>query len=251
MTLPQIGFPNFPGKNIPIIGDLLRGFGKIAKYAWSVITGKDEEQDKIANKKGLNPEKSDANEIAELNQLLMTYRQNISAAANDMEREMIVECSMMLQEIMDVFEEQNKTLKLMRTETVKRQFNRACKDLKGTFAEYVNRRFSLDDAECVKILKLPAGDMKKQKLQEMKQDVFVQAGNEIIGSIRDTVDEFSDIVQDAFEEHLDRVEETIQNKTDAFEELSTGIDGDKQTLESVILKADYMISVCSYVNNLM
>lgn len=127
MTLPQIGFPNFPGKNIPIIGDLLRGFGKIAKYAWSVITGKDEEQDKIANKKGLNPEKSDANEIAELNQLLMTYRQNISAAANDMEREMIVECSMMLQEIMDVFEEQNKTLKFMRTETVKRQFNRACK----------------------------------------------------------------------------------------------------------------------------
>ena len=93
--------------------------------------------------------------------------------------------------------------------------------------------------------------MKKQRLQEMKQDVFVQAGNEIIDSIRDTVDEFSDIVQDAFEEHLDRVEETIQNKTDAFEELSTGIDGDKQTLESVILKADYMISVCSYVNNLM
>ena len=125
------------------------------------------------------------------------------------------------------------------------------KDLKGTFAEYVNRRFSLDDAECVKILKLPAGDMKKQRLQEMKQDVFVQAGNEIIDSIRGTVDEFSDIVQDAFEEHLDRVEETIQNKTDAFEELSTGIDGDKQTLESVILKADYMISVCSYVNNLM
>lgn len=126
---------------VPPIGNILRGIGKIAKYAWSVITGKDKVQEEIANKKSLNPEKSEANEIAELNKLLMEYRQNISAAANDMEREMIIECSMMLQEIMDVFEEQNKRLKLVRTESVKRQFNRACKDLKGTFAECVNKRF--------------------------------------------------------------------------------------------------------------
>ena len=89
---------------VPPIGNILRGIGKIAKYAWSVITGKDKVQEEIANKKSLNPEKSEANEIAELNKLLMEYRQNISAAANDMEREMIIECSMMLQEIMDVFE---------------------------------------------------------------------------------------------------------------------------------------------------
>ena len=251
MMRPPIGFPNIPGGNIPVIGDILKGIGKIAKYAWSVITGKDEEQEKIVNKKGLNPEKSDANEIAELNQLLIKYRQNISAAADDMEREMIVECSMMLQDIMDVFEEQNKTLKLMRTETIKRQFNRACKDLKGTFAEHVDKRFSLDDAKFVKILKMDKCNMKNQELQKMKQDVFVQAGNEVINSIRDTVDEFSDTVQDAFEEHLDRAEETIQNKADAFEELSTGLNSDSKALESVILKADYMISVCSYVNNLM
>ena len=235
---------------VPPIGNILRGIGKIAKYAWSVITGKDKVQEEIANKKSLNPEKSEANEIAELNKLLMEYRQNISAAANDMEREMIIECSMMLQEIMDVFEEQNKRLKLVRTESVKRQFNRACKDLKGTFAECVNKR-SLDDAECVKILKLPAGDMKNQKLQQMKQDVFVQAGNEIINSIKNTVDEFSDTIQDAFEEHLDRLEETIQSKTEAFEKLSLGLDCDKNALESVILKSDYMISACSYANSLI
>ena len=47
--------------------------------------------------------------------------------------------------------------------------------------------------------------MKNQRLQQMKQDVFVQAGNEIINSIKDTVDEFSDTVQDAFEEHLDQL----------------------------------------------
>lgn len=166
------------------LGGLLKGIGKVAKYAWSVITGQDEVQDKIASKKGFNPEKSEANEIADLHKLLVEYRQNISAAADEIEREMIVECSMMLKEIMEVFEEQNKTLKLVRTESVKRKFNRASKELKGTFAEYVEKRFSLDDAECVKILKLPAGDLKNQRLQDMKQNVFIQAGNEIIRRIK-------------------------------------------------------------------
>lgn len=233
------------------LGGLLKGIGKVAKYAWSVITGQDEVQDKIASKKGFNPEKSEANEIADLHKLLVEYRQNISAAADEIEREMIVECSMMLKEIMEVFEEQNKTLKLVRTESVKRKFNRASKELKGTFAEYVEKRFSLDDAECVKILKLPAGDLKNQRLQDMKQNVFIQAGNEIIRRIKDTVDDFSETVEDAFDEHLERSEKAIQDKTDSFEELEKGLDGDAKSLESVILKADYLIAVCSYTDTLI
>ena len=233
------------------IGGLLKGIGKVAKYAWDVITGQDEVQDEIASKKGFNPEKSEANEIADLNKLLVEYRQNISVAADDMEREMLIECSMMLKEIMDVFEEQNKALKLVRTESVKRKFNRASKDLKGTFAEYVEKRFSLDDIECVKILKLPAGDLKNQRLQEMKQSVFIQAGNEIIRRIKDTVDDFSETVEDTFDEHLERSEEAIQDKTDSFEKLGKGLDGNAKSLESVILKAGYLIAVCSYADTLI
>lgn len=240
-----------PGRNGNVFGKIIEGIGKIAKYAWSVITGTDKVQEEISNKKGFNPEKSEANEIAELNKLLTEYRQKISASANDLEHEMIVECSMMLDEIMEVFNEHNKTLKLVRTEAIKRQFNRACKDLKGTFAEYVEKRFSLDDMECVKILKLPAGDMKNQRLQEMKQNVFIQAGNEIIKRIKETVDEFSETVEYAFDEHLERSEEIIKNKTDAFEKMSEGFDGDSKSLESVILKSDYIIAVCSYADNLM
>lgn len=240
--------PKIPIRSLP---KLLEGIKKIAKYTWSVITGTDEVQDEIASKNGLKPEKSEANEIAELNKLLMEYRQNISAAAEDMEREMIVECSMMLKEIMDVFEEQNQTLKLVRSGAVKRKFNRACKELKGTFAEYVGKRFSLDDAECIKILKLPAGELKNNRLQEMKQTVFVEAGNEIIRRIKDTVEEFMETVEDTFDEHLDRSEETIQDKTNAFEELSKGLNGDTAALEYTIFKADYMIAISSYAETCM
>ncbi|GEM_PF-2376927 len=231
-------------KVLPVIPAIIGAVGT----AWEKIKGKDRNQDRIAQQKGMNPEKNTANEIAELNKLLMEYRQSISAAADDMEREMIVECSMMLQDIMEVFETYNKELKIVRSDSVKRKFVRISKDLKGTFAEYVQKRISLDDAECVKILKLPAGELKNQRLQEMKQRVFVEAGNEIIRRIRDAVDDFSETVEDTFSEHLEHAEEKVQEKTNAFEELSKMTDNDREAAESVLLKADYLLAVCAYAD---
>ena len=242
LPLPPTG-PVDPGTIFKIIG----GIVTVVKNVWGKIKGKDPKQEEIARQKGVNPEKSTADEIAELNKLLMEYRQNISAAADAMERQMIVECSMMLQEIMDTFNEYNKNLNVMRSDSIKRQFSRIPKELKGTFAEYVQKKISLDNAECVKILRLPAGDLKKQRLQEMKQKVFIDAGNEIINRIKDAVDDFSETVEDAFADHLERAEEKIQDKANAFDELSKVTDDDGAAAESVMLKSNYLLAVCEYV----
>ena len=130
-----------------VLARLIKGVVKVGKKiikgiktAWEVITGRDETQEEIADKKGFNPEKSEANDIAELNKLLNEYKANISAAANDLEREMIVEYADQLDEIMSVFEECNKDLKIVRSETVRRRFKRMNNGLKGTFEEYISKR---------------------------------------------------------------------------------------------------------------
>ena len=92
--------------------------------------------------------------------------------------------------------------------------------------------------------------MKNQRLQEMKQNVFIDAGNEIIRRIKDTVDDFMETVEDAFDEHLERSEQVIQDKTEAFEDISKGFDGDSQAFESVVIKSDYLLAVCSYADTL-
>ena len=244
--------PTDPMKIIKTVGKVIGGIGKVAKYAWSVITGKDEKQDEIVRQKGYNPQKDTADEIAELNKLLEEYRSNISSAASDMEREMIVECSEMLQDIMDLFDEYNKNLKVMRSDSVKRKFDRALKGLRGTFAEHVQKRISLDDPECVKVLKLPKeSNVKSQRLQEIKQKVFIEAGNEIVSRIKDCVDDFSETVEDSFFEHLERAEERKQEKVTAFEEMCKITDSDGNAAESVMMKANYMLAVCECAEELI
>ena len=131
------GGPKFP-LPIPNLGEIVAKIIEFGKKAWRKITGKDEKQDELARQKGLNPEKSDASEIAELNKILYEYRQNISKAAEELEREMILECSMEMQDIMDVFESYNKELKIARSESIKRKFKHLNSELKGTFSDMIS-----------------------------------------------------------------------------------------------------------------
>ncbi|MBQ8135097.1 MAG: hypothetical protein IJ192_11945 [Clostridia bacterium] len=229
---------------------VIEGIVNIGKTAWEAISGEDETQEEISRKKGFDPEKSEATDIAELNRLLNEYRTNISSAANDLEREMIIEYTEELKEIMNLFEEYNKELKVIRSETVKRRFKRMNNEIKGTFEEYISKRISLDDPEFVKILKLPAGELKNQRLQEIKQKVFIEAGNEIVRKIKNAVDEFSDTVEDAFYEHLERAEQTVAEKNEAFENLTKVSDEDTESTEAILIRTDYIISVCSFANSL-
>lgn len=241
---PQMPFP------LPNLGKIVEKIVKVGKYAWSVITGKDEKQDEIASQKRYNPEKSEANEIAELNKLLTEYRQNIIAAGNDIEREMIVECSMEMQEIMEVFENFNKDLKIARTESVRRKFKHLNSELKGTFSDYIEKKISLDNPECVKVLKLSAGELKNQRLQEMKQNVFIAAKDEMIEKIKYTVSEFTETIEDSFYDHFERAEETIEVKKQAFEKMSTTVEGDSDHIENIILQSNYILAVCSLIDAL-
>ena len=236
---------------LPILGKVVKTVVKAAKGAWNAITGRDEVQEEISSQKSFNPEKIQADDIVELSRMLNEYKKNISAAAGDLEREMIIEYAEEMKEIMDTFEEYNKTLKVARSETIRRRYKRMSNDLKGTFEEYISKRISLDDPEFVKVLKLPAGELKNQRLQEIKQKIFIEAKDDIIQKIKDAVDDFMETVEDAFTEHLDRAEESMAEKSQAFEELSLSSENDTETAEKVFIKADYIMALCSCAENIV
>lgn len=230
---------------LPVLGKVVKTIVKAAKGAWNAITGKDEVQEEISNQKGFNPGKIQSDDMAELNRMLNDYRKNISSAACELEREMIIEYAEEMKEIMDTFEEYNKDLKVARSETIKRRYKRMSSELKGTFEEYISRRISLDDPEFVRVLKLPAGELKSQRLQEIKQKVFIEAKDDIVKKIKDAVADFMETVEDAFAEHLDRAEESVTEKSQAFEELSVSSENDTETAEKVLIKSNYIIALCS------
>ena len=73
-----------PKPSLPILIEVVKRFVDGAKKVWNALRGKDKKQDEIAQQKGVNIAKSKADEISDLNQLLMEYRANISDAADSL-----------------------------------------------------------------------------------------------------------------------------------------------------------------------
>lgn len=236
---------------IPAFEKIAGRLVKAAENAWNFIMGKDKVQEEISNQKGFNPEKIQADDIAELNRMLNDYKKNISSAAGELERAMIIEYAEEIKEIMDFFEEYNRDLKVTNFEMVKRRCKRMSKDLNGTFERYISKRISLDDPEFVRVLRLPAGELKNQRLQERKQKVFIEGKDDIIQKIKYAVEDFLDTVENSFSEHLNRAEEMIAEKKQAFEELSVSSENDVETAEKVFIKLDYIIALCSCAEELL
>lgn len=238
---------------LPIITKLLSSVGKFLLTttpfifgAWDRIKRSDKTQDEIAKQKGIDVEKGKVDEIQKLNEMLIEYRSNISRAGNDLERQMIVEYSEVLNEILDTFDEYNQTLKVIRPESIKRRFDITNENLRGTFENYICKKISFDNSELTNILKLPAGELKSQRLQEMKQKIFIEAANDIVKKIKKATDDFTETLEESFELSFERAEYSIEEKREAFEKLSETLDGNATAAENVYVKSDYMIAVCSY-----
>ena len=65
--------PMPPKPSLPILIEVVKRFVDGAKKVWNALRGKDKKQDEIAQQKGVNIAKSKADEISDLNQLLMEY----------------------------------------------------------------------------------------------------------------------------------------------------------------------------------
>ncbi len=238
---------------LPIITKILSTVSKFLLHtrpfifgAWDRIKRPDETQDKISNQKGIDVEKSKVDEIQKLNEMLIEYRGNISRAGDDLERQMIVEYSEALNEILDTFDEYNKTLKVIRLESVKRRFDITNENLRGTFENYICKKISFDNPKLTSILKMPAGELKSQHLQEMKQNIFIEAANDIVKKIKKATDDFATTLEESFELSFERAEYSIEEKREAFEKLSETLNGNATAAENVYVKSDYTIAVCSY-----
>ena len=93
---------------------------------------------------------------------------------------------------------------------------------------------------------MPAGELKSQHLQEMKQNIFIEAANDIVKKIKKATDDFTTTLEESFELSFERAEYSIEEKREAFEKLSETLDGNATAAENVYVKSDYMIAVCSY-----
>lgn len=85
------------------------------------------------------------------------------------------------------------------------------KTISGGIKEPLAKRMSLDDAECLEILKMDAGNAKKNKMEKFCSKVIQEALSNLSSKVREALDDQTEGVETYFMDYAEAKEREVEN----------------------------------------
>ena len=102
---------------------------------------------------------------------------------------------------------------------LKRAKNRISNIISGGITEHMYKRMSLDDSECLSILKLDSGEEKKRKMSNFSDKVIKEALDNLCSKVRLTLSEQTEDIQHYLGGIIEEQENTISTLKTYFDKM--------------------------------
>lgn len=179
----------------PLVDIIIGG----AKKLWDKFTS-GESTKEISKRDKLNSD--NINDVIDYNKLLNQFIKEIEEDIYALEEEVVVECTQYYEELILLVQAVEESKKInLQSNSIKRAVERLKRDAKGSLAKSIHRKISLDNSELKRILSLPAGQLKKDRIQGFKEDVIRQSLTDFTNDIKVFIEDLSDDIS----EQLNRI----------------------------------------------
>lgn len=238
----------FPPKiPLPIIIEGIKKVIKVGKKVFDILFG---DNGQIEKERPLDTKNADTDDIMSLNAILTDYRKDVKSATMELENNIKDICKDVFEGILESLEFVNEQFEFYRINAFKRKINRFTEEIDGIFEKHTAKRISLDDNECIAILKMMPGDLKGKRMKELKEVVFKESIDEIIKKVNDFMNDFLDEMKYSVENKIDGISDKIQEKADVFEELSLDNENKNEMTEVAELYSGYIINLAILVEEI-
>lgn len=189
-------------------------------------------------------------ETNRMNKILSEFSLKLADYADDLEENAIKESSLYFNELVDVLEESKdkNTLKI-NTSKIKRNKVKIEKQIRGSFKKHLSKRVSLDDHECLGILKLNAGSNKKNTMSNFGNRVLKEAAYNLCSDIEDSLLEQQEYIEECLDAKMEEfiiIQSEMMYKFEkleqAYEEGKDKIDEEKNNILSKVAICELALS---------
>lgn len=231
----DIPMPRDPKKVFDFVAKLVRAGKKLLKIVFG--------DGGVGRTAPMDEKKSTVDDIMQLNSLLLQYKETVSNESKEVEVEVKNVCKSVFDQIIESVEFANSELKFYRTEVVERKINRFLSEIDGFFARSVSTRISLDDPECISILKMLPGELKEQRMIELKKRVLQDSLEDLCRIIETFYLELIDGVETSVEDKLISFENTIEERKTKFEIITSKTESCERNKSMINIEARYKASI--------
>ena len=203
---------NWIGERIEDVGDALN-IGIIADFGRGI---QDVFSGNIGNEKSYDKQIGDICSTERLNEQLVSFTKEYEEKADELERKVIAEIEKYYDELIGKLEILSDYVG-GKTElnTLKRNKKKVYQQVSGTIKNSLSKRMSLDDAECLKILKMDKGSEKKKEMSKFCREVLSEAFENLSKQVQISINEQLEDIK----EYLNDIQEKNEKEFSKLKEV--------------------------------
>ena len=203
----------------------------------------------IGEENSYDPEKAKMEETIRINDKLNSYRREIEARSDKLENDVLKISRNSIDSLVDSLKKINKKIYAGKTlsiniERMLRE-NRSMEDnIHGHIKKYVQKRVSIDDSECLEILKREKGHEKGCEMKIFLDKVLKEVMDELIKKIKKIIQEQSDNVSDHIQSRINDIEMASINTIEKYKNIEKLKENNEDGFEAEIINLGYNVSIC-------
>lgn len=200
------------GSAVEFVGDIVEdvtGWDGISRAGVAI---QDFFSEEISQEGSYDKQSSNLYTTERLNEILVSFSEKYLKHSVEIEDQCIkyVEnyCDSLIRLLEDSSKITNDTLNVRR---VKNNRSKIRKAITGSVKEPLAKKMSLDDSECLEILKMDSGTEKKDKMKKFSEKVVHDALDNLSVNVRRELDEQSESIEDYFTTFSESREKEVEN----------------------------------------
>lgn len=199
------------GRGIEKVGDTL-GSGTLSRLGRNIQNAC---SDRVASEKSYDKKDANIYTTERLNEILVSFSEGYYQQATAIEKSCINLVEDYYDKLIDIIENAPSNARsAANLRTLKSGRGKIAKTITGGIKEPLSKRMSLDDSECLRILKMDPGDEKKQAMTKFTKKVIKEAVNNLSNNVRESLnDQVADI-----QEYLSGISEEQEKAMQALKE---------------------------------
>lgn len=205
------------GQGIEMVGDFF-GSEIISNIGRGV---QDFFAERVAGEKSYNKKEANIYTTDRLNEILLSFSEGYFQEATKIEKECIIMVEDYYDDLIEMVENApDNARNTANLRVLKAGRERISKTINGGIKNPLSKRMSLDDSECLSILKMDSGNEKKKAMTQFTRKVIKEALDNLSKNVRITLNEKIEDIEDYLGGIFEEQEKAIQAIKEQFDKMA-------------------------------
>ena len=178
-------------------------------------------------------DKASVAQTVNINEILTQFSHRLKDQADELEQNALEDIRSYFEDIIDQIETSDVDIP---TKQIRRAMTQTEREVKGTLKSYLAKRVSIDDHECLRILELPPGNDKINKMETFGRKVIKSGLDDLSVKIETVVKKYNDDLSETLNQVVELREKELKQVQSQFDEMLEQANGDIIDKEAAKLK---------------